>query len=123
MDVGRVINPDLARGQAVGAMEMALGFSCSEGFRFSSSGRVLNGSLRHYKIPRYGEDPEYDVCFLETPQHGGPLGMRGMGEQGVLGIPGAVAGALSRAFGTEFRSLPVTAEAIWKALRKKEENR
>lgn len=123
MDVGRVINPDLARGQAVGAMEMALGFSCSEGFRFSSSGRVLNGSLRHYKIPRYGEDPEYDVCFLETPQHGGPLGMRGMGEQGVLGIPGALAGALSRAFGTEFRSLPVTAEDIWKALREKEESR
>ena len=115
MDVGKVINPGIARGQAVGAMEMALGFSCSEGFRFAGRGRIVNVPLRHFKIPRYGEDPEYDVSFVETPQHDGPCGMRGMGEQGVLGIPGAVAGALSRAFGCELRELPMTPESIWRA--------
>jgi CO/xanthine dehydrogenase Mo-binding subunit len=115
MDVGRVINPDLARGQAVGAMEMALGFSCSEGFRFTGKGRIVNVPLRHFKIPRYGDDPEYGVSFVETPQHDGPCGMRGMGEQGVLGIPGATAGALSRAFGCELRDLPLTPESIWRA--------
>lgn len=115
MDVGKVINPGIARGQAVGAMEMALGFSCSEGFRFAGQGRIVNVPLRHFKIPRYGEDPEYDVSFVETPQHDGPCGMRGMGEQGVLGIPGAVAGALSRAFGCELRDLPLTPESIWRA--------
>jgi CO/xanthine dehydrogenase Mo-binding subunit len=117
MDVGRVINPLLARGQIVGAMAMALGFTTSEAFAFDSGRRLLNGTLRDFKIPRYGDHPEYIVDFLETPQHDGPYGARGLGEQGVLGIPGALAGALSRAIGKPLNRLPLTREAVWRALR------
>jgi len=117
MDVGRVINPALARGQVVGAMAMALGFAASEAFAFDSRGRLLNGSLRDFKIPRYGDQPEYLVDFLETSQADGPYGARGLGEQGVLGIPGALAGALSRAVGAQLHHLPLTRETVWRALR------
>jgi CO/xanthine dehydrogenase Mo-binding subunit len=117
MDVGRVINSRLARDQVVGAMAMALGFSRSEAFAFDGRGRLLNGSLRDFKIPRYGDHPEYIVDFLETAQHDGPYGARGLGEQGVLGIPGALAGALSRAVGRHLDRLPLTPEAVWRALR------
>jgi CO/xanthine dehydrogenase Mo-binding subunit len=117
IDVGRVINPGLARGQIVGAMAMALGFSTSEAFAFDSRQRLLNGSLRDFKIPRFGEHPEYFVDFVETPQLDGPYGARGLGEQGVLGIPGALAGALSRAVGTPLNQLPLTRESVWRALR------
>jgi CO/xanthine dehydrogenase Mo-binding subunit len=123
MDVGRVINPAMARGQIVGAMGMALGFAGSEAFSFDERIRLLNGSLRNFKIPRYGDEPEYIVDFLETPQRDGPYGARGLGEQGILGIPGALAGALSRGIGKPLIRLPLTAELLWRALKGRPEDR
>ena len=70
---GRVINPALARGQIVGAMGMALGFAGSEAFRFDERERLLNGTLRDFRIPRYGDQPRYIVDFLETPQRDGGI--------------------------------------------------
>ncbi len=117
MDVGRVINPQLARGNVVGAMGMALGYSTTEGFIFDKKGRPLNYRFRDFKTPRFGEHPEYDVSFLETPQGDGPCGARGLGEQGVLGIPGALANAISRAIGRPVDFLPITPEKVWKLIR------
>ena len=121
MDVGRVINPFLARGQIVGGMSMGLGFAGWEGFMLNSQGRVVNDNLRSYKILRYGEEPQYLVEFVETPQRDGPYGARGLGEQGILGMPGALAGALSRALGRPLKRLPLTPQSIWEA--GKEENK
>ncbi|MDW7730188.1 MAG: xanthine dehydrogenase family protein molybdopterin-binding subunit [Bacillota bacterium] len=115
MDVGRVINPFLAHGQIVGGMSMGLGFAGWEGFSLNRQGRVINDDLRSYKILRYGEEPEYLVEFLETPQRDGPFCARGLGEQGVLGMPGALAGALSRALGRPLNRLPLTPQRIWEA--------
>ena len=95
---------------------MALGFAGSEAFSFDERIRLLNGTLRNFKIPRYGDQPQYVVDFLETPQRDGPYGARGLGEQGILGIPGALAGALSRAVGKPLNQLPLTPESIWRAL-------
>ncbi len=117
MDVGKVINPALARGQVVGAMAMGIGFTTGEAFIFDQRGRVANGSLRDYKIMRYGQQPEYIVDFLESPQGDGPYGARGLGEQGIIGMPGALASALSRAAGARLDSLPITAETLWLASR------
>jgi CO/xanthine dehydrogenase Mo-binding subunit len=113
MDVGRVINPDLARGQVVGAMAMGIGYSIRDGFLFDSRERVLNGKLRDYKVMRYGEEPEYVVDFVESPQGDGPFGARGLGEQGILGMPGALASAASRAVGRQVNRLPITPEYLW----------
>lgn len=115
MDVGRVINPFLARGQIVGGMSMGLGFAGWEGFTLNKQGRMVNDSLRNYKILRYGEEPLYEVQFVETPQRDGPYGARGLGEQGILGMPGALAGALSRAVGYPLKQLPLTPQKIWEA--------
>ena len=120
MDVGEVINPKLARGNVVGAMAMALGFSTSEGFVFDGKGRPLNYLLRDFKLPRYGDHPAYDVSFVTTPQKDGPYGARGLGEQGVLGIPGALANAVTRAAGRAMNFLPLIPEKIWEKLREEE---
>lgn len=117
MDVGRVVNPDLARGQVVGAMAMGIGFATREAFVFDSAERVVNGNLRDFKILRFGEEPEYFVDFVETPQGDGPYGARGLGEQGIIGMPNAVASALSRASGRRIDTLPITNEAVWRAFR------
>lgn len=120
LDVGKLINPAIARGQVAGAIQMALGFATSEGFSFNDRGQVLNGSLRTYKLPRIGSDPKYYIDFVETPQRDGPYGMRGMGEQGVIGIPAALANAVSRAIGKPVNRLPVTAERAWRIMRGEE---
>jgi CO/xanthine dehydrogenase Mo-binding subunit len=113
MDVGKVVHPALARGQVVGAMGMGIGYSLCEGFVFDAREAVQNGSLRDYKIMRYGEDPEYVVDFVETPQSDGPYGLRGLGEQGIVGMPGCLSQAVSLAIGAQMTALPMTAEAIW----------
>jgi len=116
MDVGRVINPALARGQVVGAMAMGIGYTTREAFLFDSRERVINGKLRDYKLVRYGEHPEYVVDFVETPQGDGPFGARGLGEQGIIGMPGALSAAFSRAVGKQLNELPITPEVLWRAL-------
>ena len=117
MDVGRVINPELARGQIVGAMAMGIGYTTREAFQFDRRGRVLNGKLRDFKILRYGEQPDYVVNFVETPQRDGPFGARGLGEQGILGMPAALASACSRAVGVQLKRLPLTPEYLWRESR------
>ena len=116
MDVGKVVHPRLARGQVVGAMGMGIGYAMSEGYVFDSREGVQNGSLRDYKIMRFGEDPEYIVDFIETPQEDGPYGLRGLGEQGIVGMPGCLSQAVSLAIGAPMTQLPMTPETIWKTL-------
>ena len=115
MDVGRVINPALARGQVVGSIAMALGLATSENLCFNKHLQVLNGSFRSFKPLRIGDEPEYLVDFLETPQKDGPYGARGLGEQAAIGIPGAIANALSKALNTAINHLPLTSEELWRS--------
>lgn len=117
MDVGRVINPALARGQVVGAMAMGIGYTTREAFLFDSREHVQNIKLRDYKLLRYGEHPEYVVDFVETPQGDGPFGARGLGEQGIIGMPGALTAAFSRAVGVQLNAMPITPEYLWQAHR------
>ena len=118
MDVGKVIHPALARGQLAGAMAMGIGYATREAFSFDSRQGVQNASLRDYKLLRYGEDPEYFVDFVETPQGDGPYGARGLGEQGIIGMPGAIAQAASLAAGVQLCELPITPEYLWTSMRK-----
>jgi CO/xanthine dehydrogenase Mo-binding subunit len=117
MDAGKVVHPALARGQVVGAMGMGIGYALTEGFVFDDRQTVQNGSLRDYKIQRFGEDPDYIVDFVETPQADGPFGLRGLGEQGIVGMPGCLAQAVSLAIGRPMTELPMTPETIWKKSR------
>lgn len=116
IDVGKVINPQIARGQIVGGMAMGMGYTTMEGFTFNERGQVLNGVLRDYKIMRIEDAPQYEVKFIETPQLDGPFGARGLGEQSVIGMPGAISNALSRATGTHLNTIPITPEKVLKAL-------
>lgn len=113
-DVGRVINPKTATGVIMGGMSMGLGLSTREELLYNNDGILENTSLRTYKLIRYGENPEYIVDFIETPQIDAPFGARGMGEHGILGIPAAFANAISMATETSIDTIPVSPELIWK---------
>ncbi|MEK3854110.1 xanthine dehydrogenase family protein molybdopterin-binding subunit [Cytobacillus sp. FSL H8-0458] len=114
VDVGKVLHPKMARGQVMGAMSMGLAYAGRESFIFDELGRVINPQLRTYRPIHYGENPEYIADFIETQQKDAPYGARGVGEHGLLGMPGALANCLSTASGIDLNQLPLTPEYIWK---------
>ena len=75
IDLGKLINPKAARGVIMGGMSMGLGLATREESLFII-GAVANHFLRTYKVMRFGEQPEYIVDFIETPQKDGPFGAR-----------------------------------------------
>jgi CO/xanthine dehydrogenase Mo-binding subunit len=115
VDAGKVLNEKAALGQVMGAMSMGLAFAARETFYFDQYGRVLNPQLRTYRPIRYGENPDYSVDFVENPQIDAPYGARGIGELGLMGMPGALGNALSLAAGVPLNNLPLIPELIWKA--------
>ncbi|MDR0269945.1 xanthine dehydrogenase family protein molybdopterin-binding subunit [Paenibacillus sp.] len=116
IDAGKVINPTFARGQITGGMSMGLSLASREAFLFNDRGTVLNTQFRTYKLIRYGEQPAYFVDFVETPHLEAPYGLRGIGEHGIIGMPAALASALSSAAGIELYELPLTPERIWRTV-------
>lgn len=121
LDVGKVINPQHARGVITGGMSMGIGVATREEIIYDEEGKVDTSSLRTYKVLHCGQQPEYIVDYVETPLLGSPYGARPIGEHGIIGIPAALANSLTLAAGIELDQLPITPELIWKRL--KEENR
>jgi CO/xanthine dehydrogenase Mo-binding subunit len=115
LDAGRVIDYGCAAGQVSGAMNMGLSNATREEYRYAQNGELQDTSFRTYKVMHYGQNPEYIVEFIETPNPGGPYGVRGLGEHGILGMAPALANALSKAAGVELDSLPITFETLWAA--------
>ncbi len=114
IDAGKVLNPKTARGVVMGGMCMGLGLGTSEDFIYNENGIVEDTSFRTYKMIRYGENPKYLVDFVETPQIDAPYGARGIAEHGIIGIPAALANAVSLAAGIDVNRLPITPEFIWR---------
>ncbi len=116
-DVGKVLNPMNAAGVTMGGMCMGLGYGSREANLYDGNAVRLNPQLRTYHLIRFGENPEYLVDFVETPQVDAPYGMRGIGEYGIFGMPAALANALSAAAQVNLDFTPLTPEAIWQAKR------
>ncbi len=114
LDAGKVLYPSVARGLVMGGMGMGLGLGSRESFEYDDQEQLKNTSLRTYKVMRIGEQPEYLVDWVETPNQAGPYGERGLGEHGIIGIHAALVNALSRAAGVEIDELPAVPELIWR---------
>ncbi len=115
MDVGKLINPRAAEGIIRGGMSMGLSLASREYFPYNGRGVMQATSLRNYKLLHIGQEPDYLVEFVETPQEDSPYGTRVFSEHGIIGIPAALANALSTAANSSLNRLPITPEAIWKS--------
>jgi CO/xanthine dehydrogenase Mo-binding subunit len=81
---------------------------------------VVNASLMDYKIPSTEDlPPEILISYVETPQADGPLGARGIGEHTMIPTPAALANAIFDACGVRITALPITAEKVLAALKKR----
>ena len=120
-DVGKVINPDEVRGQAIGGMLQGLGTAVCEGYIYDARGRLLNPSFTDNKIPTARDLPfEVDVITVETPQIDGPYGARGVGEHSMIGVAAALGNAIQHATGAELTHMPIRFEDVWRALGRRE---
>ncbi|MGE4277926.1 MAG: molybdopterin cofactor-binding domain-containing protein, partial [Lawsonibacter sp.] len=114
IDAGKVINPAMAEALVKGGMCMGLGLGSRECFSYGPDGKVLDTSLRAYKVMHFGETPRYLVGFIETPQLDAPYGARGIAEHGIIGMPAALGNALSVAVQAQLDELPLTPETLWR---------
>ncbi len=118
LDVGRVVNPALARGQVVGAMAQGLGAALMERVVIGEDGQIRNDGFTDYKIPA-PEDLEgvrMKVSFLETPFPEGPFGARCLAEHGLVSVPPAIAAAVRAATGVHVDRLPITPEDVLRGI-------
>ncbi|MEI6877389.1 MAG: molybdopterin cofactor-binding domain-containing protein, partial [Spirochaetota bacterium] len=120
-DVGKVINPDIVRGQAIGGMIQGLGTAICEGYIYDQQGHLLNPSFTDNKIPTAKDLPEEIVSIaVETAQIDGPFGARGVGEHPMISVAPALGNAIHAATGAELMHMPIRFEDVWRAMRNKE---
>ena len=119
-DVGKPINPKIVETQLSGASLMQLGFSMFEKMHLDG-GQVTNASLADYKIPGIHDVPLLmENETVETVQENGPFGAKGVGELATFGLSPAIANAIDDAIGVRLMELPLNAEAVFRALRVKD---
>jgi xanthine dehydrogenase YagR molybdenum-binding subunit len=111
---GRIINPKAARSQIVGGVVWGIGMALhEETLADHALGRFMNHSYAEYHIPVNADIPDIDVVFVE--EHDdivNPLGAKGMGEIGIVGVAAAVANAVFHATGKRVRDLPITLDKV-----------
>jgi xanthine dehydrogenase YagR molybdenum-binding subunit len=111
---GRIINPKTARSQMIGGLTWGIGQALLEhsvtDHRF---GRFLSKNLAGYLVPVNADVPSIDVSFVEEhdPEIN-PVGARGIGELGAIGIGAAIANAVFHATGVRVRELPIRPEMV-----------
>jgi len=114
-DIGRVLNPVLAKGQIEGGLVQALGYAVMEKMAIRD-GRYDADRMQTYVIPTALDIPEMDVHFIEYPFTHAHPGAKGVGEIPMDGLAPAIANALEQAAGIRLRQIPITAETIYEAL-------
>ena len=116
-DVGNPINPKIVETQLSGAALMQLGFSMFEKMHIDG-GQVTNASLADYKIPGMNDVPlVMENETVDSIQENGPFGAKGVGELATFGVSPAIANAIDDAVGVRLTELPLTPEAVFRALR------
>jgi CO/xanthine dehydrogenase Mo-binding subunit len=116
IDLGVAINPRICRGQATGGIAMGIGYALSEELLFDKQGRILNPTLRTYRIPTAKDMPPMEIILVEKADPYGPFGAKGVGEITTNCTAPAIANAIAQATGARLTQLPMTPERVWQAL-------
>jgi len=129
-DIGRALNPTLARGQIEGSVYMGLGEALMEEQEFRRLAKKLSHALVHkfpsileYKSPTSLDMPDVFTELVEEPDPQGPFGAKEVGQGPLLPIMPAVANAVYDAVGVRIDEVPITPEKIMKALAEKKAGR
>jgi len=119
-DVGVIINPMIVDGQAHGGLAQGIGQALYEETIYDDQGQLVNGSYMGYCMPRAADFPMFKVGNHVTACTHNPLGVKGVGEVGAIGVPPAVINAVIDALeplGVTDISMPASPEKVWRAIK------
>lgn len=111
---GKIINPKASHSQEIGGVVWGIGMALHEATEIDHRyGRIMNPNLQHYHVPVNADVHEIETLFVEEDDTiVNPLGVKGMGELGMVGIPAAIANAVFHATGRRIRDLPITPDKL-----------
>ena len=101
-ECGAIVNPEHLKNQVEGGIMMGLGGALFEAIDFGN-GRILNGRLSQYRVPRFHDAPKVEVILINRKD----IPSAGAGETPIVGIAPAIANAIHRATGVRVRSMPI----------------
>jgi xanthine dehydrogenase YagR molybdenum-binding subunit len=111
---GRILNLKTAHSQVMGGMIWGMGMALHEetliDHRF---GRIMNANIAEYHVPVNADVHNVGVIFVdEQDDIVNPMGIKGLGEIGIVGVPAAIANAVYHATGKRVRDLPITLDKL-----------
>jgi CO/xanthine dehydrogenase Mo-binding subunit len=116
-DAGKALHPIQCEGQDEGAAMMGFGHTFYESYQFDG-GQIINSTIGDYKVPTFDDVPgEFESILMEDGNGPGPYGAKGLGEGGIIPVAPAVANAIAWSTGARIKTLPLTPEKVWLALR------
>lgn len=116
-DAGKALHPLQCEGQDEGSAMMGFGHTFYETYQFDG-GQIINSTLVDYKVPTFDDVPdEFESILIEDANGPGPYGAKGLGEGGIIPVAPAVANAIAWSTGARVKSLPLTPEKVWRALK------
>ena len=126
-DCGRPINPMVVEGQLHGGIAQGIGTAFFEELIHDAHGQLLTGSLMDYGLPRADDIPPLEVASLDYPSAVNDLGIKGVGESGVISPSVAIANAVedalisagARGDAMLIAQLPLTPARVWEASRRR----
>jgi carbon-monoxide dehydrogenase large subunit len=118
-DCGVLLNPLIVEGQVHGSLAQGLGQALLERLVFDADGTLLTSSLLDYAVPRATDLLTWQTGHTVTPSPLTPLGAKGVGEAGTIGVPPAIVNATLDALqplGVRHLDMPLTPERVWGAM-------
>ncbi len=116
-DAGKALHPLQCEGQDEGSAMMGFGHTFYESIQFDG-GQIINPTMVDYKVPTFDDLPdEFESILIEDGNGPGPYGAKGLGEGGIIPVAPAVANAVAWSTGARIKTLPLTPEKVWRALK------
>lgn len=111
---GRILNPKTARSQVLGGIVWGISMALQEESVMDTNiGRYMNHNFAEYHIPVNKDMPDIQVIFVEEEDNiVNPLGVKGVGEIGVIGVASAIANAIFHATGKRIKDFPITLDKL-----------
>jgi xanthine dehydrogenase YagR molybdenum-binding subunit len=111
---GRILNAKTARSQIIGGVVWGVGMALHEETLIDHAlGRIMNANIAEYHVPVNADVPGIEVIFVDEPDSRiNPLGIKGVGEIGIVGVAAAIANAVRHATGKRVRALPITIDKL-----------
>jgi xanthine dehydrogenase YagR molybdenum-binding subunit len=110
---GRIVNTKTAHSQVLGGVVWGIGMALHEETQIDHKfGRIMNANIAEYHVPVNADVHDIKVVFVDEPDDSNPLGIKGVGEIGIVGVAAAIANAVYHATGKRVRDLPITLDKL-----------